>query len=168
MTLKKHNYNRVTRFREARVWLKEVEKIYAQFLKGYYPVIHLFCGKSSLGDVRFDCENFSNVTHRLEIKPTKSYKLPFDDKSFDACILELSWINPYFAWTAREIPRITKRRIIVAITGIYWWKPREKRWKLSKLDVLIRLSEQIPSLVKLVLVYDYMNKTFEEGDSDGN
>jgi len=66
--MKKSNYDRVTRFREAWVWLKEEEKLYAQFLKGYHPVIHLFCGKSSLGDVRVDCEDFPNVTHRLEIR----------------------------------------------------------------------------------------------------
>ena len=158
--MKKPNYNRVTRFREAWVWLKEEEKLYAQFLKGYHPIIHLFCGKSSLGDVRVDCEDFPNVTHRIEIKPEKGFKLPFEDKSFDACIFDPPWINPMFVWTAWEVPRITRRRI-VAITGCHWWEPQDKGWKLTALYVLKRISPN----VRLVFVYDFVNQTLESATS---
>lgn len=144
----------LTRFKEAWAWIQEEEKLYAKMLRGYKPVIHLFSGKSKLGDVRIDRENFPNITHQIEIKPNKTFKLPFEDKSFDACIFDPPWINQYFVWAAFEIPRITRRRII-AITGNFWWEPHKKYgFRLSKIYVV----KLISPLAKLVFVYDQVNQ----------
>lgn len=146
--------NRVTKFREAWAWTKDEEKLYEKLIKDYHPVIHLFCGKSNLGDVRIDMENFPDITHRIKIIPKEDFRLPFNDKTFDACIFDPPWINRMFVWTAKEVPRITRRRI-VAITGTHWWEPAEKGWKLTKLYVL----KKINPCVKLVFVYDFINDT---------
>jgi len=147
----------VTQFRKAWVWLKGEERLYARLLRGYKPVLHLFCGTSSLGDIRLDKENFPNVTHVFEVK--RNSRLPFPNKSFDATILDPPWINQFFIWASKEVPRVTRRRII-AVTGNFWFclrKPECYLWK-QQVYVLKGISPQ----TKLVFVYDFMNRTLEE------
>ena len=149
----------VTQFRPAWAWLKGEEKLYARLLKGYKPVLHLFCGTSRLGDVRIDREAFPNVTYRLEIKPDKNYRLPFPDKAFDATIFDPPWINQFFAWASREVPRVTRRRI-VAVTGNFWYsiaRPECRLWRQK-----IYVVKGISPVAKLVFVYDFTNKTLSE------
>ena len=150
----------LTRWREAWAWTAQEEKLYRRLLRGYKPVLHLFSGRSRLGDVRVDREEFPEVTHRLEIKPALSYRLPFPDKYFDACILDPPWVNQYIVWTAFEVPRVTRRRI-VAITGNFWWEPRERGWKLTKIYVV----KQISPVAKLVFVYDRVDSELEVKES---
>ena len=149
----------LTRFREAWRWTEKEEELYRKMLKGYYPILHLFSGRSRLGDIRIDKENFPEVTYRLEIKPSKHFKLPFKDKEFDACIFDPPWINQYFIWASREIPRVTKRRII-AITGCFWWEPAKPYayvWELYKIYVL----KGISPVIKIVMIWDNKNKYFK-------
>jgi len=139
----------LTRFKESWVWLSSEERLYAFLLKGYFPILHLFSGKSTFGNVRVDKESFPQVTHQLLIKPSLKFKLPFNDLEFDATIFDPPWINQYFIWTAKEVPRVTRRRI-VAVTGNFWWEPNSKSWKLLKIYVV----KMISPVVKLVFVYD--------------
>ena len=151
--------NTVTRFRESYVWDDKEEKLYAKLLDGYKPILHLFSGRSNLGDVRVDREPFPQVTHRFEVKPSLSYRLPFRDGEFDATIFDPPWINQYFVWTSFEVPRVTRRRI-VAITGCFWWEPHKKfrGWRLSKIYVLKRVSP----VTKLIFVYDKNEKVLDK------
>jgi len=146
----------VTRFQESWAWLDKEERLYAKLLKGYHPILHLFSGKSMLGDVRVDQENFTQVTHQIRIEPSKNYKLPFRDMEFDACIFDPPWINQYMIWTTKEVPRVTRRRII-AITGNFWWEPKSKAWKLTKIYVV----KMVSPVVKLVFVYDKINSILD-------
>ena len=140
----------VTRFREAWAWTEREEELYRQLLRGYKPVLHLFSGRSKLGDVRIDKENFPEVTHRMKINPSRNFRLPFPSNSFDACIFDPPWINQYFIWASYEVPRVTRRRI-VAITGNFWWEPHKKYgFKLSRIYVV----KLVSPVVKLVFVYD--------------
>jgi len=144
--------DRILVWREAWAWTDKEEKLYAKLLKGYKPVLHLFSGRSRLGDVRIDKESFPEVTHRIEIKPSLDYRLPFADGEFDATILDPPWINQYFIWTSYEVPRVTRRRI-VAITGMWWWEPAKPyfyAWKLSHIYVVKKVSP----VCKLVFVWD--------------
>jgi len=134
------------------------EKLYARLLRGYSPVLHLFCGTSRLGDVRVDRLGLENVTHRLEIQPRAGFRLPFRDKEFDATIFDPPWINRFFLWASREIPRVTKRRI-VAVTGNFWYSLRRPEcylWR-QRVYVLKGISPQ----TKLVFVYDFANRTLD-------
>jgi len=144
----------VTCFRRAWHWMDGEERLYHRLLRGYKPVLHLFCGTSWLGDVRIDREDFPNVTHRLEVKPQRpDFRLPFPDKAFDATIFDPPWINQFFLWAAREVPRVTRRRII-AVTGNFWWCPAKKwrkGWSQPKIYVVKGISPQC----KLVFVYDF-------------
>jgi len=140
----------VTRFREAWAWTDGEEKLYKKLLRGYKPILHLFSGRSRLGDVRIDRENFPEVTHQMEIKPSKEFRLPFPDRSFDATIFDPPWINQYFVWASYEVPRVTRRRI-VAITGNFWWEPHKKYgFKLTGIYVV----KLVSPVVKLVFIYD--------------
>jgi len=138
-----------TRFREGWAWADGEEKLYAVLLRGYKPVLHLFSGRSRLGDVRIDCEAFPQVTHRLKIVARRDYHLPFPDDYFDATIFDPPWVNQYLLWTAFEVPRVTRRRV-VAITGNFWWEPRAPGWQLTKIYVV----KQVSPVAKLVFVYD--------------
>lgn len=145
----------VTRFRETWAWCRREEELYAKLLRGYKPILHLFSGRSSLGDVRVDKEGFPEVTHRLRIAPRKDFKLPFRDMEFDATIFDPPWINQYFIWASYEVPRVTRRRII-AITGCFWWEPHKKYpFKLTAIYVVKKVSP----VVKLVFVYDRTTQT---------
>jgi len=140
----------LTVWREAWAWPENEEKLYRSLLKGYKPVLHLFCGKSTLGDVRVDRIPYPNVTHTIEVKVDT--RLPFKDGEFDATIFDPPWINQYMLWTAKEVPRVTRRRII-AVTGHFWWepaKPHRHSWKLSKILVL----KQVSPATKLCFIYD--------------
>ena len=144
----------LTRWKEAWAWLDKEEKLYAKLLHGYKPILHLFSGRSRLGDVRIDMENFPEVTHRMYIRPSLDFKLPFKDLEFDATIFDPPWINQYFIWASYEVPRVTRRRI-VAITGNFWWEPHKKYgFKLTAIYVV----KQISPVVKLVFVYDRVTK----------
>jgi len=144
----------LTRFVEGWAWTTKEEKLYAKLLRGYKPVLHLFSGHSKLGDVRVDMENFPEVTHRMKIKPSLDFKLPFRNLEFDATIFDPPWINQYMLWTAKEVPRVTRRRI-VAITGNFWWEPHRKYpFKLTKIYVV----KTISPAAKLVFVYDRHTK----------
>jgi len=151
----------VTQFKKSWAWLKGEEKLYARLLRGYSPVLHLFCGTSRLGDVRIDKEDFPNVTYRLEIKPQEGYKLPFPDKKFDATIFDPPWINQFFAWASREVPRVTRRRII-AVTGNFWYSPArpECYFWTQKIYVV----KGISPVTKLVFVYDFNMKRLDNAD----
>ncbi len=143
-------------WRESWAWSDKEEKLYAKLLEGYHPVLHLFSGKSTLGDVRVDKESFPQVTHRLKIKPSLEFRLPFKDLEFDATIFDPPWVNQYFIWASHEVPRVTRRRI-VAITGMWWWepaKPHLNSWRLSKIYVVKRVSP----VCKLVFVWDRISK----------
>lgn len=145
---------------EELAWLDGEEKLYRKLLKGYNHVLHLFCGTSNLGDVRIDKEPFQNVTHRLEIKPQKGFRLPFTDKTFDATIFDPPWINQFFSWASVEVPRVTRRRII-AVSGNFWFCiAKEAGWHLwnQKIYVVKGISPQ----AKLVFVYDFNNTQLEE------
>ena len=149
----------VTRFREAWAWDETEEKLYRKMLTGYKPVLHLFSGKSSLGDVRVDRESFPEVTHQLLIRLGPDFKLPFEDNEFDACIFDPPWINQYILWTAKEVPRVTRRRII-AITGNFWWEPAKPYaylWELTKIYVVKRISP----VIKIVMIWDNKYKTLK-------
>ncbi len=146
----------ITRFRESWAWCEKEEKLYAKLLRGYKPVLHLFSGKSRLGDVRIDAEGFPEVTHRIRVVPTEDYMLPFRDDEFDAVIFDPPWVNQYILWTTKEVPRVARRRI-VAVTGCFWWEPHKKylsSWKLTKIYVLKKVSP----VVKLVFVYDRISQ----------
>ena len=148
--------NIVTKFKEAWAWSRKEEELYRQLLRNYRPVLHVFSGRSTLGDVRIDCENFPEVTHRIRIVPSLDFKLPFRDNEFEAAIADPPWINQYMIWLSHELPRVASRRIIV-ITDRFWWEPHKKyrgKFTLTRIYVVKKISP----VVKLVFVYDNKNQ----------
>jgi len=160
--------DRVLVWRESWAWTDKEEKLYAKLLQGYKPILHLFSGRSRLGDVRIDRENFPEVTHRMVIRPSLDFRLPFRDGEFDATIFDPPWINQYFVWTSYEVPRVTRRRI-VAITGMFWWEPAKPffhSWKLTAIYVVKKVSP----VCKLVFVWDRVDRSLMEAgkvETDG-
>lgn len=144
----------ITQFQRGWKWIKAEERLYSKMLKGFSPILHVFSGKSRFGDIRIDKDPFIEATHHLEVKPEIDFKLPFKNQEFDATIFDPPWINSYFVWASREIPRVTKRRI-VAISGNFWYSVQSKAFELSRVYVV----KMMGPLAKLVFVYDAPNKT---------
>ncbi|RLI33187.1 hypothetical protein DRO56_02320 [Candidatus Bathyarchaeota archaeon] len=139
-------------FQEGWAWTKGEERLYRRLLKGFSPVLHVFSGRSTLGDVRIDREDFPQVTHRIEVKPEIGFRLPFPNQSFDATIFDPPWINQYFVWAAWEIPRVTRRRII-AVTGNFWFNLHGRYSRIFRRRCIYVIKLTGP-LAKLVFVYD--------------
>lgn len=136
----------VTMFREAWLWSKKEERLYAKLCIG--KTLHLFSGRSMLGDVRVDI-NSPTATHKIDLSEGK---LPFADLEFDTVIADPPWVGPQIwdKWEnlMREIVRVTRKRVIFILGNLIFLLPNP--FKLTKIYVLKKISPQ----VKLVYVWD--------------
>lgn len=139
--------NHVTLFREVWRWTGREEKLYSSLCTG--RVLHLFSGKSTLGDERIDIEQFAEVTRTLDL--TK-LPLPFEDQSFDTIIMDPPWVGPptWHLWEdlIYELVRITRKRIIFILGNLFYLVPRP--FKLKASYMVKKASPQ----VKLVHVWE--------------
>jgi hypothetical protein len=86
--------------------------------------LHVCCGKSMLGDVRFD----SDPVNKPDFVGDAA-RLPFDDESFESVLCDPPY-NGVFQWNhdlLNELSRVAKQRIIFQ----HWFIPAdcEGRWK---------------------------------------
>ena len=136
----------VTLFREAWMWDKAEEKLYAKLCKG--KVLHLFSRRSLFGDVRVDIDS-PVATHKIDLSQGK---LPFKDLEFDTVIADPPWAGPqnWDKWEnlMHEIVRVCKKRVIFILGNLIFLLP--KPFKLKKIYVLKKISPQI----KLVYIWE--------------
>jgi hypothetical protein len=144
----------VTMFREAWLWSEEEEKLYANLCIG--RTLHLFSGKSGLGDVRVDISS-AQATHRIDLSQGH---LPFQDLEFDTTIADPPWIGPQIwdGWEKllREMVRVTRKRIILILTNLIWMLPPP--FALKHIYVVKKISPQ----VKLVYVWERDAESMDE------
>ena len=136
----------VTMFREAWMWSEPEERLYAKLCEG--KVLHLFSGRSLLGDVRVDIDS-PVATHKIDLSQGK---LPFKDLEFDTVIADPPWAGPqnWDKWEnlMHEIVRVCKKRVIFILGNLIFLLP--KPFKLKKIYLLKKISPQI----KLVYVWE--------------
>jgi len=141
-------------FREAWVWSEQEERLYAKLCIG--RVLHLFSGRSLLGDIRVDIDS-PVATHKIDLSEGK---LPFKDLEFDTTIADPPWAGPqnWDKWEnlMHEIVRVTRRRVIFILGNLIYLLP--KPFVLKQIYVLKKVSPQ----VKLVYVWERENKTLNE------
>ena len=140
--------NNVTLFREAWLWSDSEEKLYAKFCEG--RVLHLFSGKSMLGDVRIDIHEDSAANMRIDL--SKAIKLPFEDLSFDTTIADPPWAGPQIwnNWMTlmKEIVRVTRKRVIFILGNLIYLLPPP--FILTKIYIVKKISPQ----VKIVYIWE--------------
>ena len=146
MRRKAYRKQPVTLFREAWMWSEKEERIYAKLCIG--KTLHLFSGRSLLGDVRVDIDS-PVATHKIDLSQGK---LPFKDLEFDTVIADPPWAGPqnWPKWEnlMREIVRVCRKRVIFILGNLIFLLP--KPFKLKKIYVLKKISPQ----VKLVYVWE--------------
>lgn len=111
------------------LWPGEVEAHIATLL--IPRSLHVCCGKSLLGDVRFDSDP-ENAPHVLG----DAAKLPFEDESFETVFCDPPY-NGKFQWNhdlLKELSRVAAKRIIFQ----HWFIPADpdgqwKKWHKFKL-----------------------------------
>jgi len=140
----------VTMFREAWMWSKPEEKLYRKLCVG--RVLHLFSGKSELGEVRVDIDS-PVATHKIDLSEGR---LPFKDLEFDTTISDPPWCGPttWENWRQlmKEIVRVTKKRVVFILGNLIYLLPRP--FILRKIYVLKKISPQ----VKLIYVWENPNR----------
>jgi len=150
----------VTIFKEAWMWSESEEKLYAKLCVG--RTLHLFSGRSELGDVRIDIDS-PVATHRIDLSEGR---LPFQDLEFDTTISDPPWAGPrnWNNWTnlMREIVRVTRKRVIFVLGNLIYLLPRP--FTLKHVYVLKKISPQ----VKLVYVWERDVGVLQEDGGGGN
>ena len=136
----------VTMFKEAWMWSEPEEKLYAKICVG--RILHLFSGRSGLGDVRIDIDS-PVATHRIDLSEGG---LPFQDLEFDTTISDPPWAGPknWDKWMnlMHEIVRVTRKRVIFILGTLMFSLP--KPFVLKHVYVVKKISPQ----VKLVYVWE--------------
>ena len=95
---RKYNY----KFRKAWSWPKGVEDFISHFLE--HPSLHVFCGDSTLGDVKVDIHSDA-----ADIS-ADAFHLPFRDESFQTVIADPPWHLAYHLRPRliRELARVLR------------------------------------------------------------
>jgi len=136
----------ITMFREAWMWSEAEEKLYSSLCVG--RTLHLFSGRSLLGDVRVDIDS-PVATHKIDLSEGK---LPFNDMEFDTVIADPPWAGPknWSKWInlMHEIVRVCRKRVIFILGNLIYLLP--KPFELKKIYVVKKISPQ----VKLVYVWE--------------
>jgi hypothetical protein len=104
------------------LWPEAVEELLAGLLQP--PSLHVCCGKSKLGDVRFDADPANNPDVVGD-----AACLPFDDESFGTVLCDPPY-NGKFQWNhdlLSELSRVAKHRIVFQ----HWFLPADHNgaWK---------------------------------------
>ena len=143
----------VTMFKPAWLWSKQEERLYAKLCKG--RVLHLFSGRSLLGEIRIDIDT-PEATMKIDLSKGK---LPFEDLEFDTIIADPPWTGPktWDNWInlMHEVVRVARKRIVFILGNLFYFLP--KPFKLTKIYVVKRISPQ----VKLVYVWDRQDKVLD-------
>lgn len=111
------------------LWPEVVEETIAGLL--IPRSLHVCCGKSLLGDVRFD----SDESNRPDVIGDAA-TLPFEDESFESVLCDPPY-NGKFQWNhdlLKELSRVARRRIIFQ----HWFIPADpmgqwKKWHKFKM-----------------------------------
>jgi hypothetical protein len=112
------------------LWPEAVEEFISTLLLP--RSLHVCCGKSKLGDVRFD----SDPANEPDVLGDAS-KMPFEDESFESVLCDPPY-NGKFQWNhdlLKELSRIASKRIIFQ----HWFMPADhegqwKKWHKFKLS----------------------------------
>jgi len=105
-----------------KLWPEAVEEFTATLL--IPKSLHVCCGKSLLGDVRFDSDPANNPDVLGD-----AAKMPFADESFESVLCDPPY-NGKFQWNhdlLNELSRVASKRIIFQ----HWFIPADKdgQWK---------------------------------------
>jgi len=136
------------------MWSEPEERLYAKLCVG--RVLHLFSGKSLLGDIRVDIDS-PVATYKIDLSKGK---LPFNNLEFDTTISDPPWAGPqnWDKWENLmwEIVRVTKKRIIFILGNLIFLLP--KPFALKHIYIVKKISPQI----KHVYVWERVDKILGE------
>lgn len=133
------------------LWPEQVEAVLADLLVS--PSLHVCCGLSQLGDVRFDADP-NNSPHVLG----DAARLPFKDRSFASVLCDPPY-NGKMQWNhdlLSELSRVADRRIVFQ----HWFMPISPNGNWKKLrafklsDVLVWQPRTYFGRVQVVSVLD--------------
>jgi hypothetical protein len=133
------------------LWPESVSGLIGSLL--IHKSLHVCCGKSLLGDVRFDKDPCNNPD-----KIGDAASLPFPDESFESVLCDPPY-NGKFQWNhdvLSELSRVAKERIIFQ----HWFIPADpnglwKKWHKFKLtNVYVWQPKTYFGRVQVISVFD--------------